>query len=383
MSQAAQMARTFLVSTKSHVIVTPNPEICLKAYHDLNLTLMIKYADLSLPDGVGLRFGAALLGTRLHNKVTGVDFSDELFRLAREQGSKVVLIGGKGKSGTKALENVKKKYPGINVDYVNGGFFDDQGVSEYPDFLERLKATQPDIVLVNLGAPKQERFIAHAKNYLGAKILIGVGGTIDFLSGDVRRAPRLLQVVGLEWLYRLMQQPWRWKRILHAVILFPLYCIYWRIRNVFIYRKGVTLMIVNDSEEILIAKRKPRPGEQHSEDHWQLPQGGIDHGELPEQTAHREAFEELGLRNLEVVDISKNCYTYTWSSYAKLIMPYKGQRATAVLMKYSGDLRDVRPDHHEFTDFRWVSKHHILEIIHPLRKENTALILRKFERHFS
>lgn len=381
MQQALQIASTFLVGTKPHMIVTPNPEICLKASRNYALSDIIKYADLALPDGVGLKLGARIQRQQLHNTVTGVDFSMELFRLAHKQGYRVLLLGGKGKTGTQALHNITAQFPGIKAEYVNGGMFADDGTPEFPDTIEKINAFQPHIILVNLGAPKQEFFMRRYRTELKCNIIIGVGGTIDFLSGKVKRAPHWMRQIGLEWLWRLIQQPWRYKRIVNAVILFPLACIWWQLRNATIFRKGVVALIVNREGKILLAKRKPRPGDRDLHEHWQLPQGGIDDHENPDDAVVREMREETGLAPLRIIDRCMNCYSYTWGRQARLYMPYKGQRQHLYLLSFQGDPTAVHLDDHELIDYKWVDKHHIIQLAHPLRKNVIELGLKRFEKY--
>jgi len=138
MEQAVQIAATFLTSNKPHAITTPNPEICLAAYSNKNLREAIKNADLNIPDGFGLRIGAQILGQKLHNTVHGVDFVEKLFELCDQMHLRVLLIGGRGISGTRAIGNLKARYSHLQVEYFNGGKFSNEGVSEFPDFVSRI-----------------------------------------------------------------------------------------------------------------------------------------------------------------------------------------------------------------------------------------------------
>lgn len=381
--QASKMVRDFLLGTKTRSIVTPNPEMCLKAYYNYDLQNIIKYADIALPDGIGLKLGARIQGQHLENIVTGVDFSEELFRLASELRQRVLLIGGKGKTGTRALENIRERYPHLTVEYLNGGVFSSDGVSEYPDYIDRINSFAPDIILVNLGVPKQEFFIERHKHLLKTcKVIIGVGGTIDFLSGRVKRAPLWMRSIGIEWLWRLGLEPWRWRRILNAVVAFPLHCILWKIRNAWVYRRGVVALIYNKEKKLLLAKRKSRFEDRDFKDHWQLPQGGIDRGEDLQAAALREIEEELGIKeHLHVIEVCKDCYSYTWTSHAKLFMPYKGQKQSIFLMYFDGTDDDIHIDQKEFTEYRWVDRHHILQLAHEYRRPVIAKALEMFNKH--
>jgi N-acetylglucosaminyldiphosphoundecaprenol N-acetyl-beta-D-mannosaminyltransferase len=380
MEQAIKRLSEFLVSDKVHYIVTPNSEICLRAFSDEKLRYIIKDADLSIPDTIGLKLGARILWQKISNRVPGVDLSMELIKLAEGKYS-VLLIGGKGKSGTAALENLKKLHPSLNSEYLNGGQFTDEGISEFPDFIERINSINPDIIFVNLGNPKQEYFIDRYKNQLKCKVILGVGGTIDFLSGFSKRAPSWMRKIGLEWLYRLIKEPWRWKRIINAVILFPLACILWNIRTKFVFRRGVVGMIINEDKEILLCRRKPRREHQEFNEHWQLPSGGIDKRENSEETVMREMREEVGLTNLQIIAKIPKGYRYVWPLSAKLLMPFKGQKQDVFLLKLAGDKNQVRLDQHEFIDYKWVPKHHIMNLAHPVRRTVIKICLEKFNQY--
>lgn len=158
-------------------------------------------------------------------------------------------------------------------------------------------------------------------------------------------------------------------------------CVVWELRNIFIYRKGTVGFIVNNENKILIAKRAPQFGDKSLSDHWQLPQGGVDKGEKPFQTVMREMLEEVGLTNLEIIDSCVGCYSYKWSRFTKLMFPYKGQKQSVFILKHNGEDNDVKLDNHEFIDYKWVNKHHILELVHPYRKNVVKLALSKFDKH--
>lgn len=379
LEQAIKSAEELLVAQGVHFIVTPNSEICLKGYKNEKLRSITKEADLSLPDGFGLKIGGFILGQNINNIVTGVDFSYALFNLAEKKNYSVLLIGGKGKSGTKAVENLKIKHPKLRAQYLNGGIFDEQGNSEFPDFLDKINQIKPDIILVNLGAPKQEYFMFNNRHNLDTKLMIGVGGTIDFLAGNVRRAPKWINRIGMEWFYRLIQEPWRWKRIFNAVILFPLACIWWKIRNLTIYRRSAVGFIINEKKEILLMKRTSRAYESERLDHWQLPQGGIEKSESPTEAVLREMREETGLTDLKVLNQVMNSNRYNWDSTSQALMPFKGQSQSLFLLLHSGQNNEVTPDKKEFADYKWVNKDQVLGLANPRRRGIISIGLDKFK----
>ncbi|MCC6639124.1 WecB/TagA/CpsF family glycosyltransferase [Candidatus Falkowbacteria bacterium] len=381
MNDALMQVEQFLRGNKCHYGVTPNAEICLKGYHDSKLRDITKLADLALPDSFGLKLGAKIQGQELVNRVQGVDFTHELLKLAAKKRAKVVLIGGRGKTGIAAIENCKALYPGLSIDYIHGGEFSAQGVSEYPDFITRLLQAQPDIILVNLGAPKQEYFIDRYRHELSCKFIIGVGGTVDFLSGSIPRAPLWMRKYGLEWLFRLIQEPKRIKRIINAVIIFPLTCVLWRIRNFALYRRGVVAIIMNKDKKILICKRIPRVGDKSRYEHWQFPQGGMDKGETAQETVLREVKEETGITSITIIDRSPRYYTFNWSRNARLFYPFKGQKQDVFLVRFDGEESEIQLDNHEFSAYKWVDPLHLIDSVHDHRKNLARIILQSFEKY--
>lgn len=206
-------------------IVTANPEILLAAKEDPTYAATIKRADVRCIDGFGLRLMLSLSG-RQANRVTGVALSESLVRLSVEKGWRVAFVGGDDPEvGLRAASLWKKRFPKFDVLVEHGGNVgQDGGIDDAgQEALFRLRAFAPDIVLAAFGHPKQERWIERQRQFFPeARCFVGIGGTLDYWAGSVRRAPSFLQTVGLEWLWRLMVEPRRWKRIWRAVVVFPL-----------------------------------------------------------------------------------------------------------------------------------------------------------------
>jgi N-acetylglucosaminyldiphosphoundecaprenol N-acetyl-beta-D-mannosaminyltransferase len=191
-------------------VVTANPEIVMYAIKDQEYKAIIKSADYIVPDGSGVILASKILGEPLKERVAGYDLTIELLRIANQNSWKLYLLGGQEDVNKKALENIKKQYPQIIIAGNHHGFFDlDDGLIP-----EQIQAAKPDIVLVALGFPRQETWISKHLDKFEKGLFIGVGGTIDVLSGNVKRAPLFWRKVNLEWLYRLFIQPTRWKRML-------------------------------------------------------------------------------------------------------------------------------------------------------------------------
>lgn len=378
--QAISTLKQLVLKQGTHYVVTPNPEICLKAYRDEKLQYITKQADLSLPDGFGLKIGGIILDEPINNTVTGIDISLALIKIAHELKYRVLLLGGKGKSGTTALENLKQQFPGIDVYYLNGGNFDNKGKPEDPNLINTINQINPRIIFVNLGAPKQEYFMFNNRETIQNALMLGVGGTIDFLSGSLQRAPKIFRTLHLEFIYRLFQEPTRWKRIFKATVIFPLTCAIWRLRNLLFYRKSVVGMIINDQKQVLLVKRS-RDRAFNPQDHWQLPQGGVEKLQSEDQAILREMEEELGIANLQILKKVANCYKYKWGKRAQLFQPYRGQKQSLYLLKFNGKNEDIKIDHSEIAEFRFVNKDHLLSLAHQFRRPIMEIGLREFKEY--
>ncbi len=215
---------------KQHIVVTPNPEFLLLAQRNKHFRNLLNQADLSLPDGVGLRFGiAALTENRLKHRHTGVDFVETLVMSAEREGKRILFFGGDKASAEKARIILQKKYPGAQIDCFDpgkiSGFLEHLNVSDA--IIDHIRSLAPNILLVALGQGKQEQFIFQTiSEFPTVQIAAGVGGSFSSISGNKPRAPRWMRTAGIEWVWRVAIQPSRAHRILSAVIVFPIIVIY-------------------------------------------------------------------------------------------------------------------------------------------------------------
>ncbi len=197
-------------------VVTINPEMFDCAKIDKEFSDILNSAEMVIPDGVGVKLGLKILGNNVE-KIAGIDFARKMIDKSAENNLPVALIGAKPEVIKLAKENLEKEVEGLNIVYIQDGYFkDDDRV------LEELKNANPRLILVALGSPKQEKFIAKAKNILNYGLMVGVGGSFDVWSGTVERAPEIYQKFGIEWLYRTVKQPERFKRIFPTLPLFVL-----------------------------------------------------------------------------------------------------------------------------------------------------------------
>ncbi len=191
-------------------VVTANPEIVLHAEQDPEYKNCIDQADYVTADGIGVVKAAGLLGTPLPGRVTGFDMFMKLLQLADEKSLSIYLLGAQEDVLKKASKNIGKQFPNVKIVGSHHGFFDwddDQIPNE-------IKATKPDFVFVALGLPRQEKWIAQNINKFDKGVFMGIGGSFDVLAGTVQRAPEIWQKLNVEWLYRLVKQPSRWRRML-------------------------------------------------------------------------------------------------------------------------------------------------------------------------
>jgi N-acetylglucosaminyldiphosphoundecaprenol N-acetyl-beta-D-mannosaminyltransferase len=191
-------------------VVTANPEIVMKAVEEPEYKTLIDKATYVTADGIGVVKAAGMLGRPLPERVTGYDTMVSLLGHGNEKKFRIYLLGAQQETLDKAIANIRRDYPGIEIAGSHNGFFD-WSSSEIQDEIAR---TEPDLVFVALGVPRQEKWIAENIDRFQKGVFIGVGGSFDVIAGTVERAPEIWQKANLEWFYRLVKQPSRWKRML-------------------------------------------------------------------------------------------------------------------------------------------------------------------------
>jgi len=202
----------FINEKKFHLIVTINSENATKALENKIFLDVIKNADLVIPDGIGIIFASKILGDKLPERIPGIDLSYKLLEISNEKGYKIVLIGGKEGVAEGAKENLKKIFPNLNISMTYNGYFNED---EERIIVDEIQKIEPDILLVGMGSGKQEIWIwNNRENFKNIGVCIGVGGTLDIWAGKKKRAPKLVQNLGLEWLYRVIIEPKRIFRVL-------------------------------------------------------------------------------------------------------------------------------------------------------------------------
>ena len=209
MKEALAVFEGLLEREEVSFIVTPNSEIIMKAREDANLDALIKKADLVIPDGIGLVYASKILRQPFAERVTGIDFADAALRIVAKQGRRVFFLGGKPGVAQAAADKKMQEISNLHVVGVHDGYFKE---NEESDIIKEINASGADFLCVALGFPKQELFIERNLSQLNPCVAIGIGGSLDVWSGMLARAPEIYQKWGLEWLYRLIQEPARIKR---------------------------------------------------------------------------------------------------------------------------------------------------------------------------
>jgi len=209
--EALQRIGEFIESGTPHQVVTVNPEFLVVAQENSQFKRVLVEADLAVPDGVGLLWAARLLGKPLKGRITGVELVTSLAGLAERRGYRVFLLGAGEGIAQAAAKVLQGDHPKLLIADTYAG---SPSPEEEEEIVERIRAAEPHMLLVAYGFPQQDIWIRRNMSRMNVPMSMGVGGAFDYISGSVKRAPAWMRRFGLEWLYRLMQQPWRWRRML-------------------------------------------------------------------------------------------------------------------------------------------------------------------------
>jgi len=228
MTEAVDQCLAFLDDPRPHVVVTPNAEIAYRAGQEPALAALLKGADLVIPDGAGVVLASRILGDRLPEKVAGADLATNLLRTLSEQSrGRVYLLGAKPDVVARAVERIRARFPGLTVAGYRDGYFRPE---EEPAVIEAIRAAQPDVLFVGLGSPRQEFWLQSHLAATGARVGLGIGGTIDVWADESNRAPEWAIKANLEWLWRIVKFG-RYGRSLPPLIKFGLAVVRQRLRG--------------------------------------------------------------------------------------------------------------------------------------------------------
>ncbi len=395
-------------------IITPYSEFLYHGFQDPKILKIFNQADLSVADGIGLFWAKRFLDipltaksywgkvlqaawqikfslaaiifyprwikSALPEKIVGADLVWDLAKLAADNNLSVYLLGGFGNIPQLAAEKLStaiNRGRGFN-EYLKIAGSSNKN-SDDPAIIDGINMANPDLLFVAFGPIKQEQWIAENLSKLNIKLAIGLGGSFDYIAEKKSTPPKFIRYIGLEWLWRLITQPYRLKRIFNAT--FGLISRLWRYK-VFMslpYRPNVVSIILNSQNDILIALRNPADKDLRDvgdfdmvkfKNYWQFSQGGVEADENLETGARREIFEELGIKNLKFLFRSSQTPNYFWKNGLRPffnIYHYKGQQQQILYFKFTGEDSEIKLDNQEFIQYKWAKLKDLDKLIHPER----------------
>ncbi len=225
MEEAVGTAMGHIAARTRCRVVTPNAEFALEAKKNPRFLNILNTSQLVLADGISVVLASKIIGDPMQGRVTGVGFAQELAAAMVKEGKSLFLLGAKPGVAEQAAQKLQETYPGLKIAGTHDGYFKEEG-----PVVEAINAAHPDALLVCLGAPKQEYFMETHDADLEVPVMAGLGGSMDVLAGNVQRAPEFYQKHGLEWLYRLVKEPQRWRRMI-KLPLYLLDAVAWRIKG--------------------------------------------------------------------------------------------------------------------------------------------------------
>ncbi len=373
--QALVLIKKFAQGQKQRYAVTPNPEIILESLKNEELFYLLNQADLSLADGFGLKLAAWFLGQNLP-RLAGADFVPLVLGLAQKNNWPVLVLNWRaGLSTANQIQTaVLARWPKLKLKVAD--------ISRRRKNFSAPSGFSPVFVFLAIGSPSQELLIPSVfKKMPSVRVAIACGGAFDFITGRVRRAPKVFRFLGLEWLWRLSQQPNRWRRIVRATLVFPYKFFLWRFVWPFFYRSNVACWLYKKEGNdylVLLVERQDEPG------HWQLPQGGLD-GQSVAAAGARELAEEINCRQFKPRAVFGFLYKYKFNKELaknknKKHWGYKGQKQALFIAEFSGQDKDIKVNYYEHRAWQWASVEEVLNIVHPCRRPATALYLEKFKQ---
>ncbi len=375
----------FLDDKKQHYIVTINPEIILKAQKDAEYRMILNNADISTPDGFGIIIGSFFLNQGINHRVTGSDLTQKIIELSNKNNYKIFLLGGMDNYASIAKTKLELRYKNLQIVGAESGFKNINQISkeENNKIIEQIKNSGAQILLIGYGAPFQEKWIyKNLKNIPNISLAIGVGGTIDFIAEKTKRAPKILRKIGFEWLWRLITEPYRFRRIINATIVYCYNIIKWKIHLQKPFRNNAVSVIINDENKILIIK------EIYDKIGYRLPQGGIEKNESYEDSIKREIREETGFTNIKILGVASRTSSHYWPMYWKNIPPHHkkynekfcGQKQTIYFIQKIGDEK-FNPEEKEIIDHKWVNKNELYKYISPIKKDILKIALNEIDKY--
>jgi N-acetylglucosaminyldiphosphoundecaprenol N-acetyl-beta-D-mannosaminyltransferase len=398
-------------------VITPYSEFLYNSFQDPKLLEIFNRADFSVADGIGLFWAKRFLEipltaksywgkilqaawqikytlaaiifyppwikSALPEKIVGADLIWDLAKLAANNNLSVYLLGGYGDTPQFAAEKLSvaiNRGRGFNEHLKIAGCSNKN--SGDATVVDDINKTNPDLLFVAYGPIKQERWIANNLSKLNVKLAIGLGGSFDYIAGKKSAPPKFVRYSGMEWLWRLITQPYRAKRIFNATFGLALGLLRYKVFMSYPIRDNVAIAILNSENKIFLGKKKPDhfkidiigdTDRAKRANYWQLPQGGTD-GELDlEKAARREAREEINLTSLKLMGISSRHHEYIWNNTLRKLLDNrsyknKGQRQSVVYFRFTGRDEEIKfSKNEEFSEYQWARIGELDKIVHPER----------------
>jgi N-acetylglucosaminyldiphosphoundecaprenol N-acetyl-beta-D-mannosaminyltransferase len=208
--QTLERIRDLVASGAPHQVITVNTLMLLAAENDAELMRLIENASLAVPESWGISWASRRLGQPLDHYIPGIDLLLALCRICAQEGQRIFLLGGRPGIAQKAADALIEQFPGLRIAGTQHGYFT---LAEEPQVLSAIKQARPAFLFVGMSVPSQEKWIQRHRVELKVPVSMGVGGSFDVLSGQLKRAPLWMRRMGIEWVYRTLQEPWRLKRI--------------------------------------------------------------------------------------------------------------------------------------------------------------------------
>ncbi len=210
MDQALNRIENFIQEGGTHLVVTADANGIIIAQQDEGFRNLISQADLATPDGAGVLWAAKRKGSSIKERVSGVDIVEKVCALSAQKGYRIYFLGAEPGIAELAGQKLTEKYPGCNIVGTHHGYFK---AEDELKIAQAIAAAQPDVLFVALGMPRQERFIQSTRPIIQAKVAVGVGGSFDVFSGKTKRAPKVMQAIHLEWMWRLLLNPSKFAKV--------------------------------------------------------------------------------------------------------------------------------------------------------------------------
>ncbi len=324
------------------------------------------------------------LYTDIPEKIVGADLVWDLAAMAEKNNFTVYIWGGFGLTPYQVEEILEQQFPNIKIVGASNAIVDDINP------LTEIERTQPDILLCAFGPFTQERWINKNLTTLPIKFAVGLGGTFDYMTGKRRQPPRIIRSVGLEWLYRLITQPSRVRRIFHAFWGLILALVRHKVFNNLSLRRNAVAVVINKHDKVLLCKRRPGPAKNGANpdtqlmEYWQFPQGGTNNNEELVDAAKRELQEETGIKSVETIGEAEHINSYTWNNATRPLLTsnyhHRGQEQYTVFFKFIGNDDEIILDNRELVSYEWCSPEKVLDQIAPERLPHAHQVLSELEQ---